>query len=212
MRSLLGMLVRSWPALALLAFACGGGTGETEAQPEPTSGGTAGQSAAGASSSPTAGSVSSTAGTSSDGGAATAGGGQVSAAGQTQTAAGTGGATAGQASGGANQAGSASGGADGGKAGTPTAGAGGKAPADPLEPKPAANCPGYVDVLVPVGTCVLVKGNFTTQNQACNVVDPPETKCATVSATQKDLVSRLSSSAVIERSDFDQAGCPKKCN
>lgn len=83
---------------------------------------------------------------------------------------------------------------------------------DPLEPVPVEGCPGYVKVFVPHGTCVWLHGTFTTQSEACGVAEPTPKTCGTLSAVSADTSSIVSTSAVIERFDFDNTGCPKKCN
>lgn len=135
------------------------------------------------------------------------------------TAGGVGGApTAGTGSGGT--AAGAAGGA--GKPATGGNGGSGGVMVDPLEPVPAANCPGYIDVYVPEQTCLWIHGGaFTTQNEACNVINPQSQTCATVTALPKDSqghygprTARLSSDAAFDRVDIASgtAVCPKACN
>jgi hypothetical protein len=131
------------------------------------------------------------------------------------TTAGESGSSGGKSSGGANSGGASAGGGAGGSAGSAagasSGGSGGKA--SDLEPKPAAGCPGFVDILVPHGTCVWIHGaKFTTQNQECDVVSPMEKSCSTASAVSKDITVRVSTGAPFERFDFDATGCPQSCN
>ncbi len=206
-------------AVVFLTMACGGPDPGAETQDQPVDvSGSAGQATqpaqAGGGSAAVAGTASG--GSVSQGGTANAGAPQVGSAGEmAQSVAGTGGASGGQPGGGAGgmaQAGGAGMSAGGSASSAGSAGvAQGGQTGDPLEPKPAANCPGYVDVLVPVNTCIRILGDFTMQGNACDYIDPPVRKCATVSAVHKDLVSRISSSATIERLTVDQGVCSRTC-
>lgn len=215
-------------AAALLTIACGGNDpalSDDVGSPIDVAG-SAGQAAlpmAGSGSVVTAGAASggsASGGSASQGGTASAGATQAGSAGaMAQSMAGAGGASGGQPGGGAGgmaqagDAGSSAGGA-GSSAGSAGAAQGGQA-SDPLEPKPAANCPGYVDVLVPLGTCLLIRGDFTLQNETCNIVNTDEHRsaCATVTTSTKDIVTRRSDTATFERFDWKPGvGCPRTCS
>ncbi len=215
------MLARLCFAASLLALGCGGADGTPFADDLPQAGqasvvaqaaGTGGESAV------AGGTSAAGASQAGAGGSAMATGGQVGSAGQAAAQGGT-------ASGGASSAG-ADGEASGGKpvggsggmaAGGAGASSGGHAGAggqtgDMLDPVPLPGCPGYVKVFVPHGTCVWLHGTFKHQNEACNVIDPPSDTCSTASAVSADTATIVSSSAEIDRFDFDQTGCPKQCN
>lgn len=211
------MLARLCLATSLLALACGGSDGPGDAQTPQPGGGTAGATAGAA---PTIG------GSAADGGHAgstaaagaelTGGGGAAAGSAGTSTSSGAGGTPTPQG----GQVGSAGDATAGQSPGGTASGAGGQ-PTDPLEPKPAANCPGYVDVYVPEQTCIWIHGGkFKMQNEACNVVNPPDQTCATVTALTKDSqghgprTARLSSGAMLDRVDLapNTASCPKTCN
>jgi hypothetical protein len=207
------MLARVWAVLALAALGCGSATSWDGTEPSGLSGGDAGGEAGEPSSTSgapsVAGSSSGGAGSGTASGGAGAGGTSVAGAGGKDPEAGA--TTGGAGSQAGGQPAGGGGGAAAGAGGKAGGGSGGQQP-DPLEPKPAENCDGYVDVLVPVGTCLLIKGEFTFQTQTCNGVDPPVRKCATVRATSAAIASRISDGATIQRYDFDESGCPKSCN
>lgn len=199
-------------AVAALVLACSAAEGGDSVARQQTAAGSAGSalggSAAGTGGAPTG------AGSGTTGGAGAA---QAGAAGQPPAGGGgSGGALQGGTAGAGGMAPSAGGGAGGapqaGSGGTAAggAGAGGTGP-DPLEPKPVPGCPGYVSVFVPKGTCAWYHGKFTLQVPGCGIADPPEDTCAVVSAVSKDITSIVSTSALIDRFDFDQSGCPKTC-
>jgi hypothetical protein len=215
------MLARLWAVAALLALACGGADNQTNFdQPTPgTSGSGAGmgQQQAGAA---TGGSNAASAGQNSGGTAAGAAGSSVGAAGapvggSASSSSGSGGSAP---DGGSAQAGGTAGGTAGAggaqtQGGAAHAGSGGQA-GNPLDPKPAPGCTGYVDIAVPEQTCIWLHGaKFTTQSSTCDVVNPVEKGCATVTATSKALTVRVSEGVTIERfklADLNEA-CSAKC-
>jgi hypothetical protein len=216
------MVARPCLVAALLALACGGPADNTEfSDPGPTAG-------AGGTAAPAAGDEPGSAGASQQGGStATAGGATAGSAGA-MTIAGSGGAPGGAggqpgapgtSSGGAGMGGMATGGKPsdvGGSGGKAAGGAGGQA-SDPLAPKPAPGCPGYVDFVVPNNTCLWLHGaKFTMQDAQCSIANPEagETSCATVTATAKELVSRVSDNVQFERFNLAdlQSSCSDKCN
>jgi len=200
--------------LAALVNACGGT--DPGAGPDPFAGAAGLQAGGGAAVAGSGGADASTAG------AAQGGGQQAGTSGSMAEGGASGAQQAGATSGGmpsAGTGGSQAGAATGG-GGTQQGGSGG-APSDPLEPKPAPGCPGYVDVFVPEQTCIWIHGGtFTMQNASCDVIDPLAQTCATVTALPKDSQGhgprtvRLSAGATFERADVLEgtATCPKACN
>jgi hypothetical protein len=194
-------------ALGLMALACGGESDKPLTFPQQT-GGTGGQapSEAGASSS-TGGSE-----TQQGGATATAGSGAAQAGSSTGTAGAGGTAEPTAGAGGTGAAGEHAGGSSGNSGSSP-GGSGGSATEDPLDPKPAEGCPGYVDIAVPSGTCALIKGAFTTQTATCSLANPSEKACVTVTAGDAPGTARVSSTAfTVERFDLGSQGCPMTCD
>jgi hypothetical protein len=153
------------------------------------------------------------------GGAAMAGSG--GSAGELFGGAGSGGSNAGM--GGTDSAGTGGtaanagrGGAGGGSAGEAAgmAGVGGSEPS--LDPQPAANCPGFVDYYVPVGTCIWFQGEWEDQTLECDLLGGGErTGCATVTARDVGPQTRRlkPGEQFMEPKRFDlvDGKCPKVC-
>lgn len=56
---------------------------------------------------------------------------------------------------------------------------------------PAANCPGFYDVPVPPGTCVVGRGRIERQNAECSLSGVTGAACLSACATRDDLVLRI---------------------
>lgn len=139
------------------------------------------------------------------------------------------GGSAGESGGSGALAGAGSGGTAASTGGSGTAGSGGAAEAgaggetgDPLEPVPAANCPGYFDWFVPEGTCIWVHGRFTQQTPDCDGVDPTTNTCGTLTrapGSSWDGWARISgtvdvvnpSDVEVTRFELEDGVCPKAC-
>lgn len=209
------MLVRSCLAVALLTLGCGGANDQTTFEPPAAIAGTggivvsggSGGSAAGMATVEQGGAGSPAAGAGDTGSSAGMGGAPSSSGGQAGATVGGGGAGGAQVAGagGISQTGGA-GASQGGHAG-----AGGQA-GDPLAPQPLPNCPGYVKLFVPQGTCVWLHGTVTMADESC-FHNPISGTCATASAPDKSTNVVFSVGALIDRFDLSALDglCPKQC-